>query len=94
MIKIRYVTPTTYIDTSIWFIYEEPNTKEPILFKVPIDLTLVRLGRDLHTLRTKLQELYGEVELEDLGNWENVMNKDGFIKHPFTDEELKINKEL
>ena len=91
--KIRIVHPTTYTDINLWTVYEHPQTLIPTLFKTSIQQTLVLGFQDSHStgLKKELESIFNTViELEDLGYWDNVVNSDGFILHPFSKERIRI----
>lgn len=86
--KIRYVIPSVYVDVNVWFVYECPLTKEAILFKTPMNLTLIA-ENPTDKLKAELSKKYNaEIELEDLGYWQNLREKDGSFIHPFTQERI------
>lgn len=86
MTKIKFVTPTIYIDTHIWFVFEDPNTLEICLSKIPINLTLI--GNVVEKFKAELEAKYGPVELVDLGDWDNTVQPDGSYHHPFNQQIL------
>lgn len=82
--KIKICWPMTYIDTSVWILYQEPETMVPTLFKATVNMRLVSGEGALDQLVRHLENEYGQpVYIEDLGIWDNVRNSDGTVSDPF-----------
>ena len=92
--KIRFVRPTLYVDTNIWFVYEHPTSLDVVLVKIPIDISCVRslINNPIEIFTKTLTEKFGPVELEDLGDWENIISSTGETTHPFTKQVINAQK--
>lgn len=83
-IKIKIAWPTTYVDLFVHIVWEHPFTKEIKLFKHPLKANLVAEPPYAESaLKTELTAQFGEVVLEDCGNWKNLKELDGTCEHPF-----------
>lgn len=82
--KVRFVRPTLYFDINYWLFYEDPVTKEIVLFTSPLSTNLVESENPVAKLKSFLtKEFNSPIELEDLGDWKNIVSG-SMIEHPFT----------
>jgi len=84
IVKVAY--PTTYMDTSIHVVYEDPETKAVLLFKAEMNFLFASELTPLKQLEKFLG--IGPVDFQECGDWDNVrfeQNGKWFVPHPFVD---------